>query len=180
MPERIEELYDIIQYCQDHRITPVLITTPFSRYYRELISQDFLQEFQDTVMKIAADTGVNYYDYSHDGRFYDNLDYFSDSDHLNEDGARYFTDILWNEVGGAAALPKVKSSPRRCALIRSVSSSGQSHPSPHGGPCADRNPVRPLPRFLQTPPPAALSRDGKESPARGRPVRPWPLSSDTI
>ena len=99
MPERIEELYDIIQYCQDHRITPVLITTPFSRYYRELISQDFLQEFQDTVMKIAADTGVNYYDYSHDGRFYDNLDYFSDSDHLNEDGARYFTDILWNEVG---------------------------------------------------------------------------------
>ena len=49
-------------------------------------------------MKIANDTSVNYYDYSHDDRFYNNLDYFSDSDHLNEEGAAYFTDILWNEV----------------------------------------------------------------------------------
>lgn len=98
LPERIEELYDIIRYCQANRITPVLITTPFSRYYRELVSQDFLQEFQDTVMKIANDASVNYYDYSHDDRFYNNLDYFSDSDHLNEEGAAYFTDILWNEV----------------------------------------------------------------------------------
>ena len=98
MPGRIAELYDIIHYCQNNQITPVLITTPFSRYYADLISQEFLREFQDTIMKIANDTGVNYYDYSHDGRFYDNLDYFSDSDHLNEDGAHYFTDILWHEV----------------------------------------------------------------------------------
>lgn len=98
MPERIEELYDIIDYCQANKITPVLITTPFSKYYRDLVSQDFLQEFQDTVTKIADDTGVNYYDYSNDSRFRENLDLFSDSDHLNEEGAAYFTNILWDEV----------------------------------------------------------------------------------
>lgn len=98
MPERIEELRSIISYCQEHRITPVLITTPFSKYYNELVSQEFLQEFHNTINEITDDTGVSYYDYSHDGRFYENLIYFSDSDHLNEDGAAYFTDILWEEV----------------------------------------------------------------------------------
>lgn len=98
LPERIEELYDIIDYCKDNEITPVLITTPFSKYYVDPVSQDFLQEFYATINKVVNDTDVNYYDYSHDERFYDNLEYFSDSDHLNETGALYFTDILWDEV----------------------------------------------------------------------------------
>lgn len=98
LPERIKELYAIINYCKENRITPVLITTPFSQYYTEQVSQEFLQEFQETITKIASDTGVNYYDYSHDERFSANLEYFSDSDHLNETGALFFTDILWVEV----------------------------------------------------------------------------------
>lgn len=98
MPERIEELYDIIDYCKENGITPVLITTPFSKYYTDQVSPDFLQQFQTTVNMVATDTDVKYYDYSHDERFYDNLEYFSDSDHLNETGAAYFSDILWEEV----------------------------------------------------------------------------------
>lgn len=98
LPERIQELYDIIACCREHRITPVLITTPFSSYYRDLVSEDFLQEFNRTVTTIASETGTRYYDYSADSRFNDHLEYFSDSDHLNEAGAAYFTDILWDEV----------------------------------------------------------------------------------
>ncbi|MDE6847630.1 MAG: hypothetical protein K2J99_17920 [Lachnospiraceae bacterium] len=98
LPERIEELYAIINYCKENQITPVLITTPFSQYYTEQVSQDFLQEFSATVTKIASDTGVNYYDFSHDDRFATHLEYFSDSDHLNETGAVYFTYILWREL----------------------------------------------------------------------------------
>lgn len=98
LPERIDELYAIIDYCQTHDITPVLITTPFSKYYRDLVSDEFLQEFNNTVTKIASDTGVSYYDYSYDERFRGNLEYFSDSDHLNETGAAYFMEILRDEV----------------------------------------------------------------------------------
>ena len=98
MPERIDELYAIINCCKAHKITPVLITTPFSKYYRDLVSQDFLLEFEETVDKIASDTGVRYYDYSNDERFRENLDYFSDSDHLNEAGAEAYMDILWDEI----------------------------------------------------------------------------------
>ena len=98
LQERIDDLHDIINYCNEHNITPVLITTPYSKYYVDLVSPDFLQEFQTTIDMVTDDTDVNYYDYSHDKRFYENLEYFSDSDHLNEEGAVYFTDILWDEV----------------------------------------------------------------------------------
>ncbi len=98
LPERIQELYDIIAYCQEHDIIPVLITPPFSKPYLDLVSPEFTEEFQATVTKIADDTGVNYYDYSRDERFYANLNRFSDADHLAEDGAKYFMDILWEEV----------------------------------------------------------------------------------
>lgn len=98
MPERAHELYEIIAFCRENDITPVLITTPFSSYYIELVSPEFLQEFRATIDKIANDTDVNYYDYSHDERFYGNLELFSDADHLNDEGAVYFTDILWDEV----------------------------------------------------------------------------------
>ncbi|MCM1038862.1 MAG: hypothetical protein NC314_11330 [Roseburia sp.] len=98
LPERIENLYDIIDYCKEHDITPVLITTPFSKYYRDLVSDDFLREFEETVTTIADDTGVTYYDYSYDARFRGNLNYFMDADHLNYEGIQYFMQILTEEV----------------------------------------------------------------------------------
>lgn len=98
LPERIEELYSIIDYCHEHQITPVLITTPFSKYYTDLVSKSFLDEFKKTITMIADDTQTNYYDYSNDRRFRENLEYFSDSDHLNATGATHFMNILWNEI----------------------------------------------------------------------------------
>lgn len=98
MPERIEELYEIIDYCKEHEITPILITTPFSKYYRDLVSEDFLTEFESVVNKVVSDTAVSYYDYSYDDRFRGNLAYFMDADHLNDEGAAYFMEILMEEV----------------------------------------------------------------------------------
>ena len=98
LPERIQNLYDIINYCKEHDITPILITTPFSSYYQDLVPEAFLQEFQETVTAIASDTGVEYYNYSCDDRFRNNLEYFMDADHLTEEGALYFTEILINEI----------------------------------------------------------------------------------
>lgn len=98
LPERIEDLYNIINYCKEHDITPVLITTPFSKYYNDLVSEEFLQEFHETVTTIANDTGVNYYDYSYDARFRGNLEYFTDADHLSTEGIDFFMQILTEEV----------------------------------------------------------------------------------
>jgi len=59
---------------------------------------EFLDRFYGTINRISSDTDVSYYDYSHDKRFSENLTYFSDSDHLNTEGAKYFMEIIANEV----------------------------------------------------------------------------------
>ena len=98
LPEREDQLLSLIDYCKKHELKPVLITTPFSAYYNDPVSEDFLDRFYGTVNRIASDTNVNYYDYSHDARFSENLTYFSDSDHLNAEGAAYFMEIIADEV----------------------------------------------------------------------------------
>lgn len=98
LPEREEQLLSLIDYCQKHGLTPVLITTPFSSYYNAQVSGEFLDRFYGTINRISSDTDVSYYDYSHDKRFQENLTYFSDSDHLNAEGAAYFMEIIAEEV----------------------------------------------------------------------------------
>lgn len=98
LPEREEQLLSLIDYCKKHELTPVLITTPFSVYYNTPVPEDFLDRFYGTINRIASDTSVSYYDYSHDARFSENLTYFSDSDHLNAEGAAYFMEIIAEEV----------------------------------------------------------------------------------
>ncbi len=98
LPEREAQLLSLIDYCKKHGLTPVLITTPFSSYYNAPVSEEFLDRFYGTINRISSDTGVSYYDYSHDARFGDHLTYFSDSDHLNAEGAKYFMEIIAEEV----------------------------------------------------------------------------------
>lgn len=98
LPERIGNLYDILAFCKDNNITPVLITTPYTGLYSDLFSDEFKEEFRRTVNAISEKTGVPYYDYSEDERFSNTLDYFSDADHLNTDGSAYFMKIIEKEI----------------------------------------------------------------------------------
>ena len=96
--DKKQNLIDLIALCKERNITPVLITTPYTVYYNQYVSADFLYEFYSVINEIALEYGVSYYDYSHDERFQTNLKYFGDADHLNPDGAVYFTNILTEEV----------------------------------------------------------------------------------
>ncbi len=98
MAERIDNLYAILSFCEDHGITPVLITTPYTSYYYEQASVEFKEQFRSLISSIASDCGVSYYDYSEDERFSNHLEYFSDADHLNDDGAALFMDIIKQEI----------------------------------------------------------------------------------
>lgn len=96
--ERISELKDIILFCQERKITPILISIPVTRYYHDLISDDFFTDFYQHIDEICKETNVTYYDYSYDDRFRGNLSYFNDSDHLNADGSKAFLTILGQEI----------------------------------------------------------------------------------
>lgn len=99
--EEIEAAYDMINLCKEIGARPVLLTTPFlDEYTDEVMSHDpqFLEDFYGVIDSIKNDTGVEYYDYSFDERFDGKYDLFMNTDHLNKDGAEYFTDIIWDEV----------------------------------------------------------------------------------
>lgn len=101
MPERVQNLRDIISYDKEHGITPILITTPYTSYYYDLAAQhqtEFMTEFYKTIADICSDTGVKYYDYSHDKRICSDLHYFADGDHLDHEGALYFTKLMSEDI----------------------------------------------------------------------------------
>lgn len=98
LPERIDNLYAILGFCKEHDITPVLITTPYTCYYYEQAPAEFKKQFHSLISSIASDCGVSYYDYSEDERFSGHLEYFSDADHLNENGSALFMDIIKQEI----------------------------------------------------------------------------------
>lgn len=98
LPERINNLYDILAFCKDNGITAVLITTPYTSFYSDLFAEDFKEEFRSTITEIAEKSGVPYYDYSEDERFSGMLNYFSDADHLNTEGAALFMETIEKEI----------------------------------------------------------------------------------
>lgn len=99
--ERVEALYDIINLCKEKKVRPILITTPLTKLFTDYVDEnnpEFLEEFYQTIEAICDDMGVEYYDYSRDLRICDNLDYFIDAHHLNEQGAVVFTNIVMKEI----------------------------------------------------------------------------------
>ncbi len=99
--DNVNALYNMIEICNKIGARPVLLTTPFSKEYIEMIQQvipEFFQEFSEKMNEIVTNSGVEYYDYSHDTRFLNHHNLFMDGDHLNETGAKIFVDILIEEV----------------------------------------------------------------------------------
>jgi hypothetical protein len=92
-------LEEIIVYCEENDFRPVLITTPFTKYYNRLFKGEIRDEFNALVKKVKERYGVTYIDYSSDPRISDQLDLFSDSNHLNDDGRKAFTKILLGDLG---------------------------------------------------------------------------------
>lgn len=99
--EEIDALYAIIDLCNEHELTPVLVTTPYLSEYNKAVADNdpaFFDDYYGVIHKVVAETGVMYLDYSVDARFENNYSLFYNTDHLNIEGARQFTDIIVNQV----------------------------------------------------------------------------------
>lgn len=99
--EEIQSIFEIVRLCKNKEITPILVTSPFTRTYLEKINEideEFYTEFYDCVYTISDEVGVEYFDYSHDERFIDDYTLFYDADHMNTVGAKKFTNLLYQEV----------------------------------------------------------------------------------
>ncbi len=97
----INQLINILNFCEQNGLKPILLSTPMTYLYNEQIGEKNYQErIYNNIKEIEKQIGKKYpyLDYSHDKRFINNLEYFSDDDHLNEKGAEYFTEILLNDL----------------------------------------------------------------------------------
>lgn len=97
------DLVNLVEYIKEKKWKFVLITTPFTYIYNDEIDSIDKNAYQERIYnnlnEIREKIGeFRYLDYSHDKRFSKNLEYFTDSDHLNEEGAKYFTKILLNDI----------------------------------------------------------------------------------
>lgn len=99
--QELTALYNMIDLCNEIKAIPVLVIMPMTGAYSETINEmdpEFFTEYYSLISRIVNETNVKYVDYRYDERISDNYDYFCDSDHLNDDGAKAFVDILIQEV----------------------------------------------------------------------------------
>lgn len=99
-----QDFINLLNYIEDNNWRYVLITTPFSYLYNENIEKyqpgAFKERIYDNIKEVEKKLNKKfvYLDYSHDERFENHLEYFFDDDHLNEKGAKYFTEILLEDL----------------------------------------------------------------------------------
>lgn len=96
-----QRLIDIIKFCEENPLIPILITLPHTYLSNEIIGDIGYQErIIDNIMGIEKNLKKKYlyFDYSRDKEISQNLDYFFDADHLNEKGAEYLTEKLLKDL----------------------------------------------------------------------------------
>lgn len=95
-----DHLCEMIDICNEIGAKPVLFTVPFLHEYTDPILRedpDFYNDFYKMIDEICREKNVIYLDYSRDIRFSDAYDLFINTDHMNRNGAKIFTDILIND-----------------------------------------------------------------------------------
>lgn len=103
-PDAIDAVISIIKLCQENGITPVLVTTPYMRYYSQWFSDAFLNVFYNEINAIQDEHDVIYIDYSKDKYFLYAEELFRDTDHLNEAGAKVFTKMVVEDLKALGVL----------------------------------------------------------------------------
>lgn len=91
-------LFKIAQWCQEHGVRLVLITTPMWSGFYSKIDDKQLNVMYQIANQCVEQYGATYYDYMRDPRF-QGTD-FHDGDHLSRQGAEKFTRVLKEEISG--------------------------------------------------------------------------------
>lgn len=91
----------------DNGHQPILLTMPYADNYNSKFSKAWLEEHYYGFMNdIVKQYNVPYLNYSNDARMSTNDSLFANSDHLNEKGRAYFSNILFEDLRKIRVLKK--------------------------------------------------------------------------
>lgn len=96
-PGNVAALYRLIADARKRHVDVVLVTLPVHESYAKRISPDHWQTALGVIRSICSQEHVRYLNHFQDPRF--TAADFSDSDHLNEEGAARISRILAAEIG---------------------------------------------------------------------------------
>lgn len=92
-------LIELITDAKESGYRPVLVTVPYYRLYNEGFDKDWLQsEYFARMKNLSSEFDIPYLNYSHDERFTDIAEMFKDSDHLTDEGAKLFSEIVFGDI----------------------------------------------------------------------------------
>lgn len=89
--EQYEALIRIIEKCKENNIQVILVTAPTLPCFYTGYDKEFMDRFYQDMEEISQRYNVPYLDYTGDERFLADYRWYSDTDHLNGYGSRYFT-----------------------------------------------------------------------------------------
>ena len=89
--EQYEALIHIIEACKENNIQVILVTAPTLPCFYTGFSGEFMDRFYRDMEEISQKYDILYLDYTGDERFLADYRWYSDTDHLNGYGSRYFT-----------------------------------------------------------------------------------------
>lgn len=91
-----DALLDIIELGRTHHMRVVLITTPVQQEFYESYGEKYVEKFHSDVEKLLEELQAEYWNledlYNHEES------YFTDSNHLNEEGASAFTQYVFDSI----------------------------------------------------------------------------------
>ena len=91
-------LTDMIQYCLDNDLKPVLVVTPVSKIMNDRLSDAFIEKVLFDNIHKANQQHVPFVNYLRDERFSDYKMYNNNADFLNARSRKLFTDVLVNDT----------------------------------------------------------------------------------
>lgn len=95
---RVSVLRDMISFCIERDLKPVIVIPPMHQALASKFSQTFRENYIYSFVKEANEANVPFFDYMDDSRFSENK-YFRNSFFLSKEGAKKFTEIFLEETG---------------------------------------------------------------------------------
>ncbi len=93
----IKSLNRIIEFAKENDIDVVLTRTPKTKEYLDLLDEEYIKDIKLIVNNLVdKNNNVMFYDYSQDSNF--THKHFYDSNHLNTEGAKIFSKLLWDRI----------------------------------------------------------------------------------
>lgn len=78
---------------------PILVSTPYHISYNNNFGKAWLEKnYFNTMSYLTLKYNINYLDYSNDDRFCFEDDFFYNSDHLNVEGSKKFSSIVFSDI----------------------------------------------------------------------------------